>query len=214
MRVTLAVATVSATFVAGCSIFEGASDESAESTATKTVVVTTTATQTPTKATSTTSTPTAVTTSNNYTGPAIIIKPQTISLSDLFRNEGWANGSKRTVTGSSEVQGIYATLTSCSSWRAEGEFELRLSGQSGNLEFTAAQALETSAPNGVVQVTIFTDGSERSVQNVRFKDTVDFSESLAGVSVVKVVTKLHKEDSSGDCPDTTLIVSDLHITSG
>lgn len=89
---------------------------------------------------------------------------------------------------------------------------MRLSGQTGNLEFTAAQALEQAGPNGVMQITIFADGSERSVQNVGFKDTVDFSESLAGVSIIRVVTKLQRKDTKDDCPDTTLMISGLQIT--
>lgn len=103
-------------------------------------------------------------------------------------------------------------MTSCDYSDGTREFELRLSPQGGTLEFTAAQALERSGPNGQVQVTVFADGSEKSVQNVGFKDTITFSESITGVAVIKVEAKLQRKEVGQECPYTTLMVSDLQIT--
>lgn len=125
------------------------------------------------------------------TGPSVItVSPgseRVLQLSDAYGvgryGSNWTEGSVRIPSSATEVQGM-ATKVGC--YSEPRALEFRFAQSQGAFSAAVAQSLDSTDSSAVLEWTLVVDGRRVSTQRIAFKETAEFSTSLAGVAVVRL----------------------------
>ena len=130
-----------------------------------------------------------------------------LTLADVFASQGWKEGSITVPKASAPLQGIYSTVSSCSS---PNRLELRFADQKGQLRIIGAQALDSASSSVVLEYRLLADGRLVDTKVVRFGERQTVKAELTGVS--SVILEVHRVQVDGSSCGTTAVLTDVSIT--
>lgn len=192
--------------------------ESASSSAPATVTVTTTVTETPVAASTpieaTSSEPVVETSSGPATsdGPPVISGgtsgTRTLTLADVFKHDGWEEGSYQPAGSKQARQAMGVALNSCGT---PYSLEVRLAQITGTAKITVAQAIDSVSSVEKIEFKLLADGRLVDAKTIAFNQTQSLSADLTGVSTLVLEVKWAEGEQ---CRATALVTSFTITPSG
>ncbi len=149
--------------------------------------------------------------------------PQDLTLGDFFIREGWEEDEVRLPRQQDPVQALTTELSpensgyrgyDCEDLReppSAPPLELRLAAESGTLNLTVSQALNSATSDTLLEAKLLADNRTIETITILFEELRTLSVPVDGVSSVKLEISVVPDSAS--C-STTAVVRDVELTSG